>query len=234
MKKRKTKIIGIAFLCFGIILALSIWTIAGQRGKIEVDYKNGNLSVNIEDAEIKDVLEEIGKVVGVEVEIIEGFEKQIESNKFENVPLRDALWKLVGGTGFGAVVEYKDDVPVKIVVGEKERDGNIASTPEEAVMLFTSALIEGDIEKALNYYYLGGIGDKETKIDNFRRIYGNSSKEYLIQYGKKIQSGTLGKIQENEWSGRAEWNVEQVFEGKIIIVPIVLTKTSKGWKIESF
>jgi len=91
-----------------------------EKSKIEVQYKDDKLSVEVENAEIKDVLKMIGEVAGVKMEIREEISWKLGKEKFEDLTLEDGLQRLIGGTGFGAVIEYKEDLPVAIKVSKKE------------------------------------------------------------------------------------------------------------------
>lgn len=86
----------------------------------EITYDKGKLSVNLENADIKQVLEEIGEAANIKLEIGEGLSGKINQAQFTNLSLKDALERLVGGRGYGVAMEYEGSELVSVHISKKE------------------------------------------------------------------------------------------------------------------
>jgi hypothetical protein len=90
------------------------------KAEYEITYDKGKLSVNLENADIKQVLAEIGKAAKVELEIGEGLSGKINQAQFNSLSLKDALERLVGGKGYGVAMEYEGSKLVSVHISKKE------------------------------------------------------------------------------------------------------------------
>lgn len=86
----------------------------------EIKYDQGKLSVNLDDADIKQVLKEIGEAANIKLKIGEGLSGKINRVQFKNLPLKDALERLVGGRGYGVAMEYKGSRLISVHISKKE------------------------------------------------------------------------------------------------------------------
>lgn len=145
------------------------------KKKVEINYKEGNLSVDIENTEIEDLLNKIGKRIGAEVIIENGLEGNIEKQQFENVPLMEALQKLVRESGFSVIVEYKNKMPVKIIVSKnkEKKDWGISSV-EEAIVISNKLGYKSVLP--LNVELLNDVSKNPLKI-----VYNNKKEEYFYK-----------------------------------------------------
>jgi hypothetical protein len=101
---------------------------SAAAAKIEIAYADGKLSADLKDAEIKDVLKEIGRAVKAKIEIGDGIAGKVTAS-FQHLSLEDGLAALISGEGTAIVVGYDKKGSVTLIQASKK-----AGTPPAQVV----------------------------------------------------------------------------------------------------
>jgi len=97
---------------------------AEEKKKIlKIEYKDGLLSVDLQNVDITEALKEISKVANIEIDIGPGIEGKIEKIQFQNFSWEKAMERLIAGKGSGIVVEYEKEKAKKISLSKKIVNG---------------------------------------------------------------------------------------------------------------
>lgn len=91
-----------------------------SEARLEVNYDRGKISVDLKDADIEQVLEKISQTAKVKLKTGEGLTGKISRMQFEGLSVKEALERLVGGKGYGVVMEYQGPELVGIHISKKE------------------------------------------------------------------------------------------------------------------
>jgi len=107
-------------LIIGLLLSLSHITAIAEQGKIRLEFKDQNLSADIEETPLKAIIEKIKKQKGIWFKGKESLLTEKVSVRFKDLPIQDGLKQILSTLNYSLIFDKQNSL-IGVIVLEKSK-----------------------------------------------------------------------------------------------------------------